>query len=216
MFVPIDETLRAYEDLVTAGKVRYIGCSNHSAWQVMKALATSERIGAPRYICQQVQLLARVARRRARDCSARAGSGRRADGVEPAARRPADRQVPARHTAPTVARLNELDVPGTVDFDRALSHRRRARRDCQGAGRVDPAGRAQLGAAQAGRRHGHSRRAQRGAAARHSRRRPTWRLTPEESARLDEVSALPEPYPLWHQHKFGIERNPRPGRIPNP
>ena len=37
----------------------------------------------------------------------------------------------------------------------------------------------------------------------------TWRLTPEESARLDEVSALPEPYPFWHQHKFGIERNPR-------
>ena len=36
-----------------------------------------------------------------------------------------------------------------------------------------------------------------------------WRLTPEESARLDEVSALPEPYPQWHQHKFGIERNPR-------
>jgi hypothetical protein len=28
-------------------------------------------------------------------------------------------------------------------------------------------------------------------------------------ARLDEVSALPEPYPYWHQHKFGLERNPR-------
>ena len=37
----------------------------------------------------------------------------------------------------------------------------------------------------------------------------TWRLTPEEIARLDEVSALPEPYPYWHQHKFGLERNPR-------
>ena len=37
----------------------------------------------------------------------------------------------------------------------------------------------------------------------------TWRLSAEEMARLDEVSALPEPYPMWHQHKFGIERNPR-------
>jgi aryl-alcohol dehydrogenase-like predicted oxidoreductase len=37
----------------------------------------------------------------------------------------------------------------------------------------------------------------------------TWRLEPEEMARLDEVSALPEPYPYWHQHKFGVERNPR-------
>ena len=36
-----------------------------------------------------------------------------------------------------------------------------------------------------------------------------WRLSAEEMTRLDEVSALPEPYPMWHQHKFGIERNPR-------
>jgi diketogulonate reductase-like aldo/keto reductase len=36
-----------------------------------------------------------------------------------------------------------------------------------------------------------------------------WRLSAEEMAALDEVSALPEPYPQWHQHKFGIERNPR-------
>jgi aryl-alcohol dehydrogenase-like predicted oxidoreductase len=37
----------------------------------------------------------------------------------------------------------------------------------------------------------------------------SWRLTADECARLDDVSALPEPYPRWHQHKFGIERNPR-------
>jgi aryl-alcohol dehydrogenase-like predicted oxidoreductase len=37
----------------------------------------------------------------------------------------------------------------------------------------------------------------------------TWRLSAEEITRLDDVSALPEPYPMWHQHKFGIERNPR-------
>ena len=36
-----------------------------------------------------------------------------------------------------------------------------------------------------------------------------WRLSVEEMGRLDEVSATPEPYPYWHQHKFGIERNPR-------
>jgi hypothetical protein len=43
----------------------------------------------------------------------------------------------------------------------------------------------------------------------------TWRLTSEEVARLDQVSALPEPYPSWHQHKFGLERNPRvpPARV---
>src|SRR3954463_10403902 len=42
MFVPMEETLRAYDDLVASGKVRYIGCSNHAAWQVMKALGVSD------------------------------------------------------------------------------------------------------------------------------------------------------------------------------
>lgn len=50
---PQDETLRAFEDLVRAGKVRYIGCSTHPAWMVMEALATSERLGIVRYISEQ-------------------------------------------------------------------------------------------------------------------------------------------------------------------
>ena len=54
MRVAMDETVRAFDDLVRQGKVRYAGCSNHSAWQVMKSLATSERLGLSRYICQQV------------------------------------------------------------------------------------------------------------------------------------------------------------------
>lgn len=41
-FTPLEETLRALEDVVRAGKVRYIGCSNLSAWHLMKALAYSE------------------------------------------------------------------------------------------------------------------------------------------------------------------------------
>jgi aryl-alcohol dehydrogenase-like predicted oxidoreductase len=50
MLVPVEETLRAFDDLVTQGKVRYIGCSNHSAWHVMKALLVSLRDGYARYI----------------------------------------------------------------------------------------------------------------------------------------------------------------------
>ncbi len=45
----IEETLRALDDLVRAGKVRYLGCSNHSAWQLMKALGASERERLTRY-----------------------------------------------------------------------------------------------------------------------------------------------------------------------
>jgi aryl-alcohol dehydrogenase-like predicted oxidoreductase len=50
---PVDETLRALDDLITAGKIRYIGCSNFSGWHVMKALATSEKHGLARYVAYQ-------------------------------------------------------------------------------------------------------------------------------------------------------------------
>jgi len=50
---PIEETLRTLDDLVRAGKVRYIGCSNFSGWHLMKSLATSARYGWERYVVHQ-------------------------------------------------------------------------------------------------------------------------------------------------------------------
>ncbi|HLY24398.1 MAG TPA: aldo/keto reductase [bacterium] len=46
---PLEETLRALDDLVRAGKVRYAGCSNYAAWQVCRALWISDRRGFTRY-----------------------------------------------------------------------------------------------------------------------------------------------------------------------
>jgi aryl-alcohol dehydrogenase-like predicted oxidoreductase len=46
---PIDETLRALDDLVRAGKVRYVGCSNYFAYQVARALGRSELLGLARF-----------------------------------------------------------------------------------------------------------------------------------------------------------------------
>ena len=51
--VPIEETLRALDDLVHQGKVRYVGCSNYPAWRLMQALWTSERGNLARYDCLQ-------------------------------------------------------------------------------------------------------------------------------------------------------------------
>jgi aryl-alcohol dehydrogenase-like predicted oxidoreductase len=51
--VPQDETLRAFDDLVRSGKVRYIGCSTHPAWMVMEALTVSEKYLLARYISEQ-------------------------------------------------------------------------------------------------------------------------------------------------------------------
>src|SRR5689334_22354562 len=58
---PLEETLRALEDLVRAGKVRYIGVSNHAAWQMMKALGISEREGWNRF--QSIQAYYSIAGR---------------------------------------------------------------------------------------------------------------------------------------------------------
>ena len=50
---PQEETIRALDDLVRAGKTRYIGCCNHQAWQACKALWIADSINATPYMCIQ-------------------------------------------------------------------------------------------------------------------------------------------------------------------
>jgi len=49
LVTPIDQTLRALDDLVARGLVRYIGCSNLAGWQIMKAIGVAERLGYVRF-----------------------------------------------------------------------------------------------------------------------------------------------------------------------
>jgi aryl-alcohol dehydrogenase-like predicted oxidoreductase len=51
---PVEEVLATLDDLVRSGKLRYIGISNFSGWQVMKSLAAAEKHGYPRYVANQV------------------------------------------------------------------------------------------------------------------------------------------------------------------
>ena len=53
---PLEETLGALDTLVRAGKVRYVGCSNFAARQLMKALGIAERRGLERFASQQIHL----------------------------------------------------------------------------------------------------------------------------------------------------------------
>jgi aryl-alcohol dehydrogenase-like predicted oxidoreductase len=206
-FVAVEETLRAYDDLVTQGKVRYVGCSNHAAWQVMKALAVSERLGLTRYVCQQVNysLIARDVEHEIIPLGLDQSVGLMAWSPLHAGLLTGKFRRDAR---PSVSRLNDLDPPGTIDFERVyrivdvLTDIARARS-------VTPSQVALnwvlckpgvdtviLGARDE-------------AQLRDNLAAASWRLSADEVTRLDEVSALPEPYPMWHQHKFGIERNPR-------
>jgi len=50
---PIEETLSTLDDLVRAGKIRYLGCSNFSGWHLMKSLAIAEKYGYSRYVAHQ-------------------------------------------------------------------------------------------------------------------------------------------------------------------
>jgi len=209
--VPVDETMRAYDDLVAQGKVRYVGCSNHSAWHVMKALGVSERRGFVRYACQQVNysLVARDVEHEIVPMGLDQGVGIMAWSPLQAGLLTGKFRRDAR---PAVSRLNTLDAPGTIDYDRlyrivdvleAIARERGATSAQVALNWV--MNKPGVDTVIVGARHEAQLRDNLAAA--------SWQLTAEEMARLDEVSALPEPYPHWHQHKFGIERNPPTPRL---
>jgi len=51
--IPIDETLRALDDLVRSGKVRYLGTTTYAAWQLVESLWVSEKLALNRFVCEQ-------------------------------------------------------------------------------------------------------------------------------------------------------------------
>tara|TARA_B110000444_G_C18763519_1_gene558779 strand:+ start:187 stop:1248 length:1062 start_codon:yes stop_codon:yes gene_type:complete len=53
-FTPQEETIRALDDLIVAGKIRYVGVSNYSGWHLMKGLAIADKMSSTRYISQQI------------------------------------------------------------------------------------------------------------------------------------------------------------------
>src|SRR3954451_13867831 len=207
MTVAVEETMRAFDDLVTQGKVRYVGGSNNAAWQVMKALAVSERLGLTRYICQQVNynLLARDVEHEIVPLGLDQRVGLMAWSPLHAGLLSGKFR---RDVRPSVSRLNDLEVPGTVDFERLYRIVDRLTGIAQ-ARNVTPA---QVALNWVMNKPGGKTvivGARDEAQLRDNLAAAEWQLSAEEMAALDEVSALPEPYPMWHQHKFGIERNPR-------
>lgn len=204
MLVPFDETMRAFDDLVSQGKVRYVGCSNHAAWQAMKAVATSDALGITRYICQQVNysLLARDVEHEIVPLAMDQGLGIMAWSPLQAGLLSGKFR---RDVRPAVSRLNDLELPGTVDFERLyrivdVLVTIAESRD------VSPAqvainwvlSKPAVDTVVIGARHEQQLRDNLAAA--------TWRLTPDELDRLDRASDLPKPYPQWHQQRFASER----------
>jgi aryl-alcohol dehydrogenase-like predicted oxidoreductase len=204
---PLEETLRAFDDLVRAGKVRYIGSSNYSGWHLMKALAISDRLSLTRYISQQINysLIARDAENELIPLGLDQGVGVMA--WSPLQFGLLSGKFRRGGEKPSESRLNTLEVPGTLDEERAWRIIDVLEEIAQSRGvsvaqvalnwvmrkpRVDTV---IIGA-----RNEKQLRDNLAAAA--------WTLTDEEVGRLDAVSAVPLPYPRWHQQKFAGERNP--------
>jgi aryl-alcohol dehydrogenase-like predicted oxidoreductase len=206
--VPLEEQLRAFDDLVRAGKVRYIGCSNFSGWHLMKALGISEREGLTRFISQQINysLMARDAEHELVPVGLDQGVGILV--WSPLQFGWLSGKFRRGQQAPSDSRLATLETPGMFDEERTYNII-----DVLGniaAGRDVSV--AQVALNWLTRKPGvdsviiGARTEQQ---LRDNLASVQWNLTSEEVGQLDEVSATPVPYPYWHQQKFGVERNPR-------
>ena len=204
---PIEETLRAYDDLIRAGKVRYIGCSNYAGWQLMKAVATSERLGIARYVSQQINysLMAREAEHELVPVGLDQKIGIMV--WSPLQGGLLSGKFTRAGALPAESRLNTLEAPGNIDRER-LYHVVDVLAEIGQARGVTVA---QVALNWVTRKPGVDTVI---IGARNEKQlvdnlaAASWILSDEEVERLDAVSAAPLPYPHWHRRKFAFERNP--------
>ena len=207
---PVEEALRALEDLVRSGKVCYVGCSNFSGWHLMKSLAVSERYGLPRHVAHQAyysligreyewELLPLALDQRVGTIvwSPLAGgylSGkiRRDQPPSPTSRVGAGAtgslHVEDDHLFRVVDALDEIArETGKTVAQIALNWLLQ---------------RPTVASVIIGARNEEQLRENLGAA--------DWKLTADQVARLDAASATRPIYPYWHQRATSTERNPPP------
>jgi len=205
---PVEETLRALDDLIRSGKVRYIGCSNFSGWHLMKSLAVAEKYGLPRHVSHQVYYslagrdyewelmpLGLDQKVGAIIWSPLAG-GRLTGKVRRDQAPPADSRVSVmRETAQSG---NDETLYRTVDvMDEIAAETGKTLSQIALNWLLQ---RPTVTSVIFGARNEEQLRANLGAVG--------WNLSAEQVARLDAASVIPPIYPYWHQR--GFERNPRP------
>jgi aryl-alcohol dehydrogenase-like predicted oxidoreductase len=207
---PVEETLRTLDDLVAAGKIRYVGCSNFSGWHLMKSLAVSARHGWARYVAHQAyySLVGReyewelmpLALDQGVGCVVWSplGWGRLTGRLRRGQPLP-----PGRLQSPVAAGMGP-QVPDELLFRVVDALDEVAAQ----TGKTVPQialnwllQRPSVATVIVGARDENQLRENLGAVG--------WNLSPEQVARLDRASAAPKIYPYWHQAGFA-ERNPFP------
>jgi len=205
---PMEEALRALDDLVAAGKVRYLGASNFSGWHLMKSLAVSDRYGWSRYVAHQVyySLVGREYEWELMPLGfdqgvgaliwSPLGWGRLTGRVRRNQPLPTDSRLPA--TAQFGPPVDEELLHNVVDVLDALA---------QETGKTIPQialnwlmQRPTVSSVIIGARNEQQLRDNLGAAG--------WSLTPDQMNHLDAVSRITPVYPYWHQRQTAADRNP--------
>lgn len=208
---PIEETVSTLDDLVRAGKIRYLGCSNFSGWHLMKSLAYADKFGLSRYVAHQAyySLVGRDYENElmplALDQKVGAvvwsplGWGRLTGKIRRGQPLPKSSRLQSQTVVDIGPQVPEEYLYNVVDALDAVAKE---------TGKTVPqialnwvTSRPSVATVIVGARNEEQLRQNLGAVG--------WSLTAEQVAKLDAVSATPPPYPYWHQRGFK-ERNPFP------
>jgi aryl-alcohol dehydrogenase-like predicted oxidoreductase len=205
---PIEEVLYTFDTLVRAGKIRYVGVSNFSGWQLMKSLAAAERYGYPRYVAHQAyySLIGREYEWELMPLGLDQGVG--AVVWSPLGWGRLTGKVRRDQPLPETSRLHETGKFGPQVTDDYLFGVVDALDDVAAeTGKTIPQialnwllQRPTVATVLIGARNEEQLRQNLGAVG--------WNLTPEQIAKLDAASAVTPIYPYAHQRRF--ERNPPP------
>ena len=208
---PIEETVSTLDDLVRAGKIRYLGCSNFSGWHLMKSLAYADKFGLSRYVAHQAyySLVGRDYENElmplALDQKVGAvvwsplGWGRLTGKIRRGQPLPKSSRLQSQTVVDIGPQVPEEYLFNVVDALDAVAKE---------TGKTVPqialnwlTSRPSVATVIVGARNEEQLRQNLGAVG--------WSLTAEQVAKLDTASATPPPYPYWHQRGFK-ERNPFP------
>ncbi len=206
---PVEEVLSTLDDLVRAGKIRYIGVSNFSGWHLMKSLAAADRHGWPRYVANQTyySLIGRDYEWELMPLGLDQGVG--AVVWSPLGWGRLTGKIRRGQPLPEASRLHKTAEFGPpVDDEYLFRVMEALDAVAEEAGKTVPQvalnwllQRPTVATVVVGARDEAQLRQNLGAVG--------WTLAPEQVSRLDEASTVTLPYPYWHQRGFA-ERNPPP------
>ena len=208
---PIEETVSTLNDLVRAGKIRYLGCSNFSGWHLMKSLAIAAKYGWSRYVANQTyySLVGReyewelmplgLDQKVGAVVWSPLGWARLTGKIRRSQPRPEGTRLQSKLSVDMGPQVPDAYLYQVVDAIDAIA---------QETGKSVPQialnwllQRPTVATLVIGARNEEQLRANLGAVG--------WKLTQEQIVKLDRASEVPLIYPYWHQRGFA-ERNPAP------